>query len=240
MNEFKNITEAWPIYDTIMIGNGSSTKPGWYENYRTFGADQVHPFFNVRNRGEVSLAYTNLETKDQMPYVYHLYSIGLNFIASPGKPEPQENELVPDDNHLIDVLWVQTLMDHCSVRLRVRQDEKLINNVVLTPEGTGHFGYQSGYNPTSVYGCSVASSPGQPHIANRFTFPEPIEIPRGSTFNVELHLSRWAQTLLQNIPGPGTYAFFHGITEHTAPKKSLIRCSLMGKRAVQQRGELHY
>lgn len=239
--EYQNVTEAWEIHDTILIGPvavNEEQKPGWFGSYATFGAQKVHSFFNVRNRGEVGLAYANLQTKDQIPYVFHIYSIGLNFVAPPGAPE--ESLETPQRNEITDILFAQTIQNHVGVRLIVREDEKLLNNGMLTPEGAGTFGSPLAFGPSTNTLSNTAVTPGNPQLGNRFPFPTPIAIPRGATFSVEIELSSYAQQLLTAVPGPTLYTFDNGQTTTTVPKKAIVRCSLIGKRAVQQRGALHY
>jgi len=243
--DYHNITEAWEIHDTIAIGYTADgnpplkpTQPGWKFSYAEFGSENEHSFFNVRNRGEVGLAYCNLETKDQMPYVFHCYSIGLNFIAPPGLVEP--SELETDWNSIAHVVFAQTIQNHVGIKFRVREDEKLLNNGMLTPEGAGTYGVAIGFGGTVNTASVTSVTPGMPDLGNRFTFPMPIEIPRGSTFNMDLVLSKYAQQMLQAIPGPGFYAFGVGGEKNTVPARALVRATLIGKRAVQQRGELHY
>lgn len=237
---YKNITEAWPIYDTIVIDQ-DTMKPEWFQSYVHFASQQNHSFFNVRNRGEVGDAYTNMETKDQMPFVYHIYSIGLQFIAPPGHPEPEGVSEQADDNFLVDLLWCSFIQNHVGLKLRVREDEKLLSNGMLLPPGSGPstFGNFSS-NSTTMYSVTTGITPGMPTLSNRFNFPRPIEVPRGATFSVEMILSQYAQVLCNAMPGPTAYNFDYGQGQVEVNKQALIRCSLFGKRAVQQRGELHY
>lgn len=241
--DYRNVTEYYELHDTVCIGLKSSPDveervPGWFPSYNAFGQKATHTFFNVRNIGEAQLAYNNLDTKDQMPFVFHVYSIGLNFIAPPGLPEPEVAEA--NFNPVAHVLFAQTIQNHVGVKLKIREDEKLKNNGMLCPEGAGTYGnavsFGGGVNTLSV----TAVTPGMPNLQNRFPFPDPIEVPRGATYSVEVELSKYAQDLLTALPGPSFYGFDNGSGPVAIPARAMVRCSLIGKRAVQQRGELHY
>jgi hypothetical protein len=241
---YQNVREGWALYDTILIGKGQADRgPGWFNTYTDFGSRQRHSFFNVRNQGEVGLAYNNLETKDQMPYVFHLYSIGISYSAAIGIPYPLQGTVTEAQyNGVSDALFIKELPAHVGLRLRVRQDEKLLHTCYLAPEGAGVYGNlvvnQPGGANTQSY---TSATQGEPLLGNRWRFPTPIAIPRGATYNVEIELSEYGQEMLEAICGPGSYVFE---CEEGEPvilgACSVVRCSLMGKREVQQRGELHY
>lgn len=132
------------------------------------------------------------------------------------------------------------------LRLRVRQDEKLLHTCYLAPEGVGPYGivggiggFQDGMaaNPASL----TSLTQGQPFLDNRWKFPSPIGIPRGATFSVEIELSEYGRDLLSILCGPEEYNFnCGGQDSKQIGACSTIRCSLIGKRGVQQRNELHY
>jgi len=168
------------------------------------------PFFNVRNSGEVGIPYTNLETKDQMPFVYRASSIGVHFSAPLGIGEkwfPGESYPVGWANPLSHALFVQEIPRHVAIRFKVMQDEKLISNVLLTPAGIGMHGIAGvaaiAANNVAFTGITSGQH-GQPFLGNRYPFKEgPIEIPRGATFSAELEFSEYARQLLVNMKGPG-------------------------------------
>jgi len=238
---YQNVKEAWALYDTVLIGRIKSKVPGWVDSYATLGQNNRIPFFNVRNSGECSIAYNNLETKDQMPYVFLLYSLGASFIAPPGIPALASISGV-DYNAMSDVLFTQTIPEHVGFRLKIRQDEKLIHNIRLAPEGVGVYGNLFANDPAGANTQSVTSGTnGQPYLDNRWKFPNPIAIPRGCTYSVEMELSNYCADLLKAMCGPSQYQFqCETDTPTDVPSVAMIRVSMIGKRQVQQRGELHY
>jgi len=245
--DYKNVTEYYEIHDTIAVGLKNATEKenvtGWYPNYAEFGAVAEHTFFNSRNKGEVGLPYNNLDTKDQMPFVFHIYSVGLRFIAPAGLVEPSVGETPSDWNALAHVLWSATVQEHTSLTLTVREDDKLKNNGMLTPEGSGPNGIGIAFSGSVNSVINTAVTPGDNKLQNRFPFPDPIEVARGSTYSVTVTLSRYIQQVLQALPGPSNYTFNNGTAIADAkeiPARSMVRVSLIGRRAVQQRGEQHF
>jgi hypothetical protein len=246
--EFLNVKEAWPLYDTILISGWTKGKSvsGWYQNYQQFASKQVHPFFNVRNTGETALAYTNMETKDQMPFAYHIYSLGIDFSAATGNPAPyQEGQVNPVANGNSDAIFIKDIPQHCGLRLKVREDQKLLTTCYMAPSGIGPYGLSLGMSDASAASALPTSitnaTQGVPFIDNRWRFPKPIAVPRGATFHVELELSEYARDMMLSLCGPSQYTFnCNGDEDVSMFAASTIRVSLIGKREVQQRGQLHF
>lgn len=246
--DYQNVREAWPLYDTILISPWTSDKKvsGWFTDYQAFSAKQTHPFFNVRNMGETGLAYCNMETKDQMPFAYHIYSLGVSFQAAIGRPANiNEEEEPPQWNFMSDAIFIKDMPQHIGLRLRVSQDQKILTTCYLAPEGTGPYGLVaaasfsgSAGNPVSL----TSATQGIPELGNRWKFPSPIAVPRGATFSAELELSEYGRELMGHLCGPEPYNFacYPDGDPTEIDTVSSIRVSLIGKREVQQRGELHY
>jgi len=236
-NDYMNAVEFFAIYDQIQIGR-AARGPSSFTSYANFAAQQQHHFFNVRNYGEVGLAFTNRETKDQMPFTFQIQSIGISFHAMIGKENLQEAD--NDASALSDMLFMKELPRHCGARLKVREDYKLLNTVELLPEGVGPFGLS--FSPYPGQNAMTSASNGRSQLRNRFRYDKTtmINVPRGATFLLELELSDYARELFQNVPGPAQYLFTRGQTSVDFPKLSTIRASIAGRRSVQQRNELHF
>lgn len=248
--QFTNAVEFFPIYDTVQIREEltkGENKIYGFTSYAQLAAKQKVPFFNVRNSGEVGIPYTNLETKDQMPYVYRATSIGVHFSAPLGIPEQWfQGETLPIGwaNPLSHALFVQEIPRHVAIRFKVMQDEKLIANTLLTPAGVGMHGVAglAGIAQGNIAFTGVTSGQhGQPFLGNRYPFKEgDIEIPRGATFSAELEFSEYARALLTQMKGPGLFEFADDPNQpKTVPSCATIQVSLFGKREVQQRNALH-
>lgn len=244
--EFENAVEGWALYDTILVCKGLGNKaPGWFNSYAEVSQRNKLPFFNVRNQGETSLAYNNLETKDQMPYAFSLMSIGVSFEA----PAQSEHVTASDPeapagprlgNASEDILFVKEIPRHVGLRLRVRQDDKLLHTVQLAPEGAGIYGVLQGAGGS---GTITGATNGMPQLGNRWTFPTPIGIPRGATYSVELELSEYARTVLGAMCGPTKWTWDcdgAGTDLVEVPACASIRVSMVGVREVQQRNALHF
>lgn len=237
VSDYKNAMEFFAIYDTIQIG-GAARGPSSYANYADFAAIQQHHFFNVRNYGEVGLAFTNRETKDQMPFAYQIQSIGISFHAMLGRTERSTG---PTDAAILEeMLFIKELPRHCGARLKIREDYKLLQTVELMPEGAGPFGIS--FNPTAYQGAMTSATQGRSQLRNRFLYDEGtmINVPRGATFLLELELSDYVRNLIAAFSGPPSYEFLLDQGLVTVPKLSTIRASIAGRRFVQQRNELHF
>lgn len=238
---FLNAEEAWDIYDTIQIRDDVEGKEG-YASYVALGAVPIWPFFDQR-KADIGIAYTNRDSNESLEFAYECYSIGVRFIAPEGKVEQQVGALGPD-NVYVHSIFSRMIAEHVGLRFKLRQDDKLIHTCTLAPEGVGPNGISAvllgGVAPVNDFG-SYSNTNGEPHISGRWKFPEPVEMPRGATFNVRLEPSDYCRRLLSAMIGPTAYTL--SITsgeEVTKPACSLIRVDMIGKRGVQQRNALHY
>lgn len=243
---FNNAVESYAIYDSVQIrGSLGSDAVAGYSSYAALAARSKIPFFNVRNQGEVGLAYNNLDTKDQMAFAFHCYSIGLSFSA-PVQCVTPAGALGGSHNPTASAQFVQAMPYHTGLRFKVQQDEKLLHTAHFAPEGAGPYGVALGTDFTGgVVGTAGTASitsqtSGQPLLTNRWPFPKPISIPRGATYSVELEFSEFGKELLGALPGPANMIFGSEGDLKTVQGCALIRCSLFGAREVQQRNELHY
>jgi len=240
---YDNAVEAYAIYDVAQIGEDVEGVAG-YSSYSALAGPAKIPFFNVRNQGEVGLAYNNLDTKDSMPFVFHCYTLGVAFAAPTQVVESVGPDGSGQNNATANAQFVQAIPYHCGLRLKIRQDEKLLHTVHFAPEGAGPYGMAFGLDISqgpagldNVLGLT-SQTQGEPLLTNRWPFPKGISIPRGATYTVELEFSEHAKRMLNAMPGPGNYRFRTEQGETLVPAHSLIRVSMFGAREVQQRNEL--
>lgn len=244
---FMNAIEAWAIYDTIQIRSDidASSKEG-YASYVALGAQQKWPFFDQR-KSDIGIAYTNRDTNEATEFAYEIYSLGVRFVAPEGIMEPEGTAAAGQNNMVIHSIFSRMIAEHVGLRLKVRQDDKLIHTCTMAPDGFGPNTPSLMTAPALAVPIQLGiSSPsntnGEPHISGRWKFPVPIEVPRGAVFNVRLEPSQYCQDLLQAMTGPSGYLFWPWPVEAEVEKPScaLIRVDLIGKRGVQQRNALHY
>lgn len=237
MGQAMNVEEAAAVYDTLQIKANAKPVEG-FVSFAAIGAETEIPFFTVRNRAEVGEAYTNKDSKDSMPFSFKTYSLGVQFFApSPIAPVPT----TPDDeevaNAAIGHLFGRVLPMHAGLVLKVREDDKLVHTVELAPSGSGIFGGLG--TPSTI--ANVGSN-GWPSMSNRWKFPQGIDIPRGAVVQATIRFSSYGRALLAALPGPGTDDLGPFTEGAGTPfnQCALIRVSMIGKREVQQRGQLHY
>lgn len=254
-----NAVEAWPVYDTVLIGSGMGSVNGakWYETFAALAADDRVAFFNQRNRSGVGVAYTNMDSKESMPFGFEAFSLGVEFSAPAGLPV---TEYAYDGTTLtgptVDLhgqphaIFAGELQKHCSVHFQVSQDEKLVAAAQLCPAGVGISGVANVNATDALNGIEMggyqAFGNGAPVIQNRFKFPEPVRIPRNHIMSVHLQFSTYAKRLLEKLEGPGRVMINTApddtwvLNDATVPAICMLRVSLFGRRYVQQRNELHF
>jgi len=238
----ENVVEAACLYDTIQIRKDAKEVEG-YISYQALSGRENIPFFTVRNRSEVGLAYTNKDSKESMPWPFTAYSIGVRFYAPrsigpmPQVPPTGAAGAIEEAAHLFQVY----LPLHTGFVLKVRDDEKLAHTCEAAPPGMGPMGVALPLNPLAT---NIVAQ-GWPDFRNRFQFPNPISIPRNCIVEVQLKFSDHAKKILTGMQGPPIWELWTGgpdpePTKISVPACGLIRVSLEGARQVQQRGELHY
>jgi len=241
MNEERtpvNVVEAFALYDTIQIGTDVTEQEG-YKSFAALAGEEEIPFFSKRTRSNVGLAYTNKDSTDALPFVFFAYSMGVEFLGSTDR-EAISN---PTDELAAEAeggyIMEKLLPAHTGVTLKVREDERLAGTAEMIPPGYGSVGYTAGaFNQAPIQ----ATTQSWPDLSNRFKFPEPIRIPRNTIVTANLRFSKFAKRLLTYLPAPGGIKLWDPSGEGTAiliPRRAMIRVSLLGKREVQQRGELH-
>lgn len=251
---FANVGESWAVYDTVQICSEIGKQPtvAGFGSYAGLAAPNEIPFFNVRNSGEVGEAMTNLETKDQMPYAFDAYSIGVRFSAplcTQSDPvwqgENGAGQYMGKANPCANAIFIQEIPLFAALKFKVQQDEKLIHTAYLAPEGSGPMGIAgvSGFGFAGNGGGGGAGvtslTQGYPTLQNRWKFPVPIGIPRGATMSAKIVFTDYAKRLLAAMPGPDVYTFYDNNVQTQIGACATIRVSLIGKRLVQQRGQIH-
>lgn len=246
--QFTNVAEAWMLYDTILIGGYYATvKPnnGYFQAYATLGANAEVAFFNVRNRSH-GIPYNNQDARDQLPYVFHIYAIGVAWFA-PSTSCYHASEPPLGQESLVNALWQTEIPKHTSVVLKTNQDEVLITNSLMVPPGYGPVGggvaqgeVESAYGIPAVH--HTANSQGGSILTNVWGFRKPKQIPRTANLSVVLRFNTYAQNLLQTFSGPNAQPIKSSADDTTnfnAPGCGGIQVFLKGKREVQQRGQYH-
>lgn len=245
---FANVPEAWALYDTILIGGYyASVQPnqGYFQAYATLGQNAEISFFNVRNRSH-GLPYNNQDTRDQLPYVMHIYQLGVAWFA-PSTVCFNDTVTPSGAETIVNALWQTEVPKHVSVSLKTNQDERLLANALMTPPGYGPVGggvaqgdMETAHSYPNVH--HTANTMGSSLLVNTWGFQKPLAIPRTANISVTLRFSTYAQNLLQNFTGPLGQTMRSSANDGTyvnAPGCSGIQVFLKGKRSVQQRGQYH-
>lgn len=232
-----NVVEAYSLYDSAQIGGKVEPEEG-YLSFTALAAEEEIPFFTKRTRSKVGLAYTNKDSTDALPFAFHIYSLGVHWLGFPERvplPEAPTSEQIAEFE--AGYLFEKIIPLHTGVTLKVREDERLAHTAELAPPGVGVLGTNAGaYNNAPVH----AATQGWPDLANRWRFPVPIRVPRNTIVTLNLKFSKYAKSLLLAMPGPGVIALSLGPNQPIdIPRRAMIRVSLIGKREVQQRDELH-
>lgn len=246
---FENVNESWVMYDTVLVGgyvNTLSNHDGYFPSWGIMGGSNSIPFFNVRNRNH-GLAYNNQDTRDQLPYVFKIYSIGVSFFG-PSTTTYRDNAGVPFGAQRTELdCWESEIPKHTSLTLTTNQDDRLKIASLITPPGYGMMvsgvaqgDIEADYAYPAVTKASF--SQGMPELTNKWGFRNPIEVPRRANLSVRLDISEYGRELLQAMPGPflqpfmalvddGTYVFKWGMCG--------VQVTIGGIREVQQRGQYH-
>jgi hypothetical protein len=258
---YLNVTEAYPIYDTVNICKTfygkEKTLTGWYTTFRDFAADEKHTFFKSRTAGNSHLAYCNQDSADNVDFVFKAFSFGVRFFA-PVMPDAQNSIVVSPAGMQESMLawWLFDLPKHCGIDFRVQQDVIVENTCLATPAGYGPRGGGGAQPATDITAPFPNQTPwkvvtgtiGDPIIDNRFPFPEPISIARNTSIEANLYISGYARDIMKNLNGPTDWVL---PTEQqatqpaaqgdffTVPTRYGIQVSLFGYREVQQRGQYH-
>lgn len=235
MNEqYNNVIETWQIYDCVRIGKNVPSKyPGGFNSFVQMALADEIPFLNIRNSSEAGLAYTNVSSKDKLPWPFWLESIGLRFLypdpESPANPAP----LLGDN--VMGKMFQQVIQEHAYFQFQIREDTIVTLKPAHMPAGMGPSGYISSIGGITSMGTVITQ--GQANMGNRWKFQgKPLNIPRDTPIKGILKFSDTGKQLLTAMGAPGEIPFGAAVWTNEA----MIELTLRGKRGVQQRGEYHY
>lgn len=253
-----NVAEGATLYDTILCG---ADIPGLYPSCQFFAtmaalanANELS-FFNTRNQSMSHKSITNMDAIDRFSFPFLIDSIGVQpFVLAPIGRTPEHGGEVPveqltDEQSIIlgPLYWMTEFLKHCSVTVKINQDEKLVTMADMLPAGFGLSGSATSdplwnQNNFTQSGILVYSN-GRTHIKNRIPMPKPLEVPRGQTVTVSIVPSTKARNDLRVLsPGFANSRDFENSEVIGQQINGFVglRVSLMGTRFVQQRGQLHY
>jgi hypothetical protein len=252
--QFMNVRENAVLYDAILCGrNVPALYPTaqWFGSYAAMALANELAFFNIRNEAMVGSPYCNMDSIDKMTFPFQVASIGVQWFGMPsvGKPTPNpwgESDEQAEAAGLL--LWVQELAKHCSLILKINQDEKIVLNCTMAPSGYGVAGDVDISSPSSYASVFSTWGNGDKELTNRWKFPVPLDIPRNQTISCKLEFSSIGKRILSAMMGPGqlvakdnemgqfeTPAYLPTVIDSVVG----VRVSLEGHRFVQQRGALH-
>lgn len=242
---FKNAYEGWTLYDTVMVSSVVDSlykNSAWYTSYQALGQPSTIPFFNVRNKS-VGVQYCNFDSANKLPFVFHCYSIGIDFDA-PAVSFGDESETTGQS----DAFFAAELANHCGFILKVSQDEKLVQTCVCMPSGQGVAGWNSQVGATGPDPAHSMQNVtfGIPDRENRWHFAKepgdiPVQMPREVNIEGLLIVSEYGRAALAKMAGPGNWQFNTSASGFNSyPQAATIRVSMYGKREVQQRNDLHF
>lgn len=244
---YKNVRESFNLYDTVLMSpwvNTISNPPaGWFATFNAMSTANQISFFNVRNRS-IGIPYNNQDTRDALPYVFLIDSIGIRFfgpqiatLSSLNSADAQEDQLT--------ALWEHDLPQNTSITLRTNQDDRLKIASLMAPSGQGPAGGGVGRGDPSTYNATLpltnaVGSQGMPELKNRWPFPYALGVPRRASLSVTLKLTEFAKELLGIPSGPGFIQTRNsaGNTGTLYPAFG-IQVTIFGRREVQQRGQYH-
>lgn len=250
--KYRNVVEEYMLVDTVGVydttGKNYTNPDGWYQTFTALAAANEVNFFNVRNK-QAGNMYCNMDSRDQMPYGFRARSIGVAFVSNTMTQAPAFNSGIPfSPEDITGHIFQVDLPRHCSVTLRIQQDDRLKGNAMMFPPRYGPCGSGYARGAPSTLGLTVADNGIDHHAgivtqgtadrSGRFPFPKPLLIPRRATLNVKISINEYGRTLLANMVN--LYQF-QGIDSGALqnPTLSFIQVTIGGERLVQQRGRYH-
>lgn len=257
---FTNVKEDFDYYDSVVVYHDlsylSQVPPGWFTTFQALAAASRLNFFDVRNRANTDLAYCNVETRDMTAYAMLIDSISVSFWSPANKM--LKFAIGSGTSNFYDAFqtafWDNDLPRHCSLVLRVQQDERLKTTCMMAPSGAGPvaggFGIINEYTDhlgalhvaSTRYPSPCGFTQGEPHITNQWPFPEPLQIPRRAALSVSIELNEYARTVIAAYAPQACGYQFPQLQELENLFRVMpfgITVAISGKRLVQQRGQLH-
>lgn len=229
----KQVHENTMLYDTCRIGSAVPEKyPGGHPDFIDLAGPEHIPFLNVRNSSEAGLAYTNVTSKDKIPYPMVIESIGFRFCY----PDPNMALIFSGDMSAAK-FFISVLPEHAYFKFIVREDTILILKPHMAPSGYGIAGH-SQYFRFDMHNTNLES--GFQSLGNRWKWTgRALHLPDDTPIRSELYFSPYAKRMLRAM-GVVYDLDFHeseANPEGRFPNEASIAVSLRGKRWTQQRGE---
>ena len=235
-----NVKESAMIFDVCRIGKEVPVKyPGGFDSFTALATAEEVPFLNVRNSSEAGQAYTNITSKDKLPWPFVMESIGIRFVAQdPNLPEKAAPYL-----YAMSKMFMHLIPEHAWIEFYIREDMRLWLKPHMAPPGYGHYGEFISFVMTqgTTGGNAGVMGSGFPEARNRFKMgKDGIEIPRETPISAKLKFSEYGKKMLIALGDVPPLATDGGtppiITLHG---EASIEMTLRGYRLVQQRGDYH-
>lgn len=227
---FMKVGSNYIYFDSIMIGPGWSDRgTGWYENFTDMAKKDKVTLLNVRSGSKDGYAYCNMDSTDQIGRPFRLQSLGMRFIYP--NPHMADEHTI---NYAASKLFVTALTEHCYIEFWIRDDQWVLLNPDMCPDGFGYTGnlVQNSVEPSA----SDLITPGVPHASNRFPWLDNgIKIPESSQVKLELTFSEYGKYLLEQM---GEVLPIDG-KDGAIPNAAKIKVTMKGLRYVQMKG-LYY
>lgn len=221
----------WQIFDTVNIGPGIDKKvSGWFETFTQMADAPEIPFLNVRNNSEAGKSYTNITSKDKIPWWFDLNSMGLRWMF----PDPAVNV---GNEHLgittMSKQFMSLLPEHAVFNFKIRSYTFLVVKASHLPAGFGPEGYfDMGVGTNTGFTSLINNGPGI--MPNRWKFLGNERIPMDTPINAFIELDDFAKSMLRTwdtVPGID----FGG--EKLFDNMAQIELTLRGIRYEQRPGE---
>lgn len=246
-----NVEEDFDIYDSMVVywdlAQLSSVPQGWFSNFQQLSATNRIAFFDMRNKANTDLAFNNQDTRDMSAFAMEIESIGVAFWGPGNENLFHIGTGANFCENTMAAFWKNDLNRHCSLTLRIQNDERLKIASLMTPPGSGPVG--GGYGQLALKSLpDMSANPaigaftaGVPKLPNQWQFPDALAVPRRASLGVSIEINEYARTMLGRMPAQAplyaTQEWEEGQAKPTMPFGITVHMS--GKRFVQQRGALH-
>jgi hypothetical protein len=260
--EYRNVLEPYVLYDTVVVCallKNTEVGAGFFTTFQQFGR-QRHLMFKRRSKSIVNLAYCNMDSEDRVDFPFHIFGAGLSFMGpcTPFDVEGASSSDAGGNQEYLPSFWCGELPRHTTASLKIGQDTKLQIQSMMASPGYGPVTHGAALgidNPEPDTKCHLpefvwTTTQGTANHCARYSAftlqngqPNPIEVPKGESIELEIQMSEQATNVLRASGGPGNYIVNKSLVEVPVmeyyPTRYMIQASLWGYREVQQRGELH-
>lgn len=199
--DLKDWGSYWQIFDTVNIGPSVDPKvAGWFQSFTEMADAPEIPFLNVRNESEAGKTYTNITSKDKIPWWFDLNSMGLRFLF----PDPAIN--VGNEHLGITTMakqFMSLIPEHGVFHFKIRSYTFLTVKASHLPAGFGPEGYFEMGTGTNTGFTSLIHN-GEGAMGNRWKFLGNERIPMDTPMNAFIELDDYARSMLRKwdtVPG---------------------------------------